>query len=677
MHQAHFHGFTINWQSGELSKQGTVTQLEPKLVAVLKVLFNAQGELVSHEQLQQQVWQDVIVAPNALQRVIAQLRKSLGDTAKQQAIIKTHPKRGYSLVLVSDSLKGEKLEIEAFEGEALEKQSVKAAHQIKQSLLNQQIVLFAVVSLLIVIFTSIHLFYKPTTKAEAAQANLISLDTQTEQLAQVMPLSKTEFIFIDKQAGNQLVLHNTQNNQREVLLGKAHVYGRMVLAEDKQQLRLGQIIEQKGVKCAELVGINIKTKALTRLLPCQSDFNHTPLFINDKTLLFIKTDKQWQSELISLDLKTQQQTSLLAGQIDNAFISPDKTRLAINFNNQLQVFDLKENKLEALSLPQNFKQTLSSNNLAMTFTDNGNLWVALDKSLVEYSPQGNVISNTNLASSMQVSELMFIDQQLFALLGRDNHQVRLSSVIQLNDVVDIAPSKFTDVQGKFRPDSDEISVLSNRSGSTQIWLQQGEQLLQLTQAGKVTDHIWLDKNQVAYLIENHVWLLNLAEEHSKPKKLPLNVSVKQLLQATANALYVQSETELNTSLIAIDLKTNSLSTLFDGPFHWAQVLPDNTLVLNDSSQLKKVVSGQEQAITALPPLTLQGRYYVKGNEVFLQDKQQNVWRYNPILEQAEVIGLFDKNNLFMSDFSELSLKMLGDNFVKTNNELVKVTFSHN
>ncbi|TMO56001.1 winged helix-turn-helix domain-containing protein [Pseudoalteromonas phenolica] len=674
MHQAHFHGFTINWQSGELSKQGTVTQLEPRLVAVLKVLFDAKGELVSYEQLQQQVWQDIIVAPNALQRVIAQLRKSLGDTAKQQAVIRTHPKRGYSLVFVTDSLEGEKLEIKAFEGKALEKQNITAAHQINQRLLSQPIALLGVVSLLIVIFTSINLFYKPTTKAEAAQANLISLDTQTEQLAQVIPLSKTEFIFIDKQAGNQLVLHNTQNNLREELLDKVNVYGRMVLTEDKQQLRFGQIIEQKGVKCAELVGLNIKTKALTRVLPCQNDFNHTPLFINDETLLLIKTDKQWQSELISLDLKTQQQTSLLAGQIDNAFLSPDKTQLAINFNNQLKMFDLKENKLEAISLGINFDQTFSSSSLAMTFTDNGNLWVALDKSLVEYSPQGKVISNTNLASSMQVSELTFIDQQLFALLGRDNHQARLSSVTQLNDVVDIAASKFTDVQGKFRPDSDEFSLLSNRSGSTQIWLQQGKQLLQLTQAGAVTDHIWLDKNRVAYLIENHVWLLNLAEENSKPKKLPLNVPVKQLLQATSNALYAQFETELNTSLIAIDLKTNSFSTLFEGPFHWAQVLADNTLILNDSSQLKKIVSGQGLEITALPALTLQGRYYVKGNEVYLQDKQQNVWRYKPALEQAEIIGRFDENNLFMSDFSKQSLKMLGDNFVKTDNELVMVEF---
>ena len=147
-----------------------------------------------------------------------------------------------------------------------------------------------------------------------------------------------------------------------------------------------------------------------------------------------------------------------------------------------------------------------------------------------------------------------------------------------------------------------------------------------------------------------------------------------MLQVTTNTLYVQSKTELKNSLIAIDLKTNSLNTLFEGLFHWAQVLSGETLLLNDSSQLKKIVGSQEQAITALPAFTLQGRYYTKDNEVFLQDKQQNVWRYNPVLAQAEVIGRFDENNLFMSDFSNLSLKMLGDNFVKTNNELVMVEF---
>ncbi|RZQ55032.1 hypothetical protein C1E23_00400 [Pseudoalteromonas phenolica] len=674
MHQAHFHGFTINWQSGELSKQGTVTQLEPKLVSVLKVLFDAQGELVSYEQLQQQVWQDVIVAPNALQRVIAQLRKSLGDTAKQQAIIKTHPKRGYSLVFVSEGLEGKGRANEKLEREAFEKQIVKAARQIKQRLLNQPIALLGVVSLLIVIFTFIHWFFKSLSDSKTSQASLVSLYTQTDQLAQVIPLSKTEFIFIDKQAGNQLVLHNTQNNQREVLLDRANVYGQMVLAKDKQQLRFGQIIEQNGVKCAELVSLDIKTKALTRVLPCQNNFNHTPFFINDETFLFIKTDKQWQSELISLNIQTQQQTSLLAGQIDNAFISPDKARLAIKFNNQLQLFDLTEHKFEVINLGFSFDQTLSSSNLAMTFSDSGNLWVALDKSLVEYSPQGKVISNINLASSMEVTELTFIEEQLFALLGRDNHQVRISSVTNLNNVVDIALSKFTDTQGKFRPETDEISVLSNRNGSAQIWLQQGEHFLQLTQAGKVTDHIWLDKNRVAYLIEGHVWLLNLADENPQPIKFELNVPVKQLLQVTTNTLYVQSKTELKNSLIAINLKTNSLNTLFEGPFHWAQVLSGETLLLNDSSQLKKIVGSQEQAITALPAFTLQGRYYTKGNEVFLQDKQQNVWRYNPVLAQAEVIGRFDENNLFMSDFSNLSLKMLGDNFVKTNNELVMVEF---
>jgi len=58
----------------------------------------------------------------------------------------------------------------------------------------------------------------------------------------------------------------------------------------------------------------------------------------------------------------------------------------MSINKQLQAFDLKEGKLEASSLTQNLNQTLSSNIAAMTFSEIGNLWIALDKTLIEYNP---------------------------------------------------------------------------------------------------------------------------------------------------------------------------------------------------------------------------------------------------------------------------------------------------
>lgn len=75
-----------------------VIALEPKVVQVLLFLARHPGEVVTHQTLLDNVWAGTVVEASALQRCIAQLRKAFRDDARQQRIIATYPKRGYSLV---------------------------------------------------------------------------------------------------------------------------------------------------------------------------------------------------------------------------------------------------------------------------------------------------------------------------------------------------------------------------------------------------------------------------------------------------------------------------------------------------------------------------------------------------------------------------------------------------
>lgn len=74
-----------------------IQTLPPKTILVLTELAQSQGQVVSHDQLMNVVWQNTVVSPNSIQRCITQLRKALEDDSKQQRIIKTHAKQGYSL----------------------------------------------------------------------------------------------------------------------------------------------------------------------------------------------------------------------------------------------------------------------------------------------------------------------------------------------------------------------------------------------------------------------------------------------------------------------------------------------------------------------------------------------------------------------------------------------------
>ena len=72
--------------------------LEPKVMLVLVELANQAGQVVSREDLENQVWGNVVVGPDALTNSIIKLRKAFGDNAKNPTYIETIPKTGYRLL---------------------------------------------------------------------------------------------------------------------------------------------------------------------------------------------------------------------------------------------------------------------------------------------------------------------------------------------------------------------------------------------------------------------------------------------------------------------------------------------------------------------------------------------------------------------------------------------------
>src|SRR5260370_9502643 len=67
----------------EISKDGTSVKLEPRTMRLLVCLAEHAGQVVSVEQLLDQVWKDVIVTPNSLYHAVAELRRGLGDHPKK------------------------------------------------------------------------------------------------------------------------------------------------------------------------------------------------------------------------------------------------------------------------------------------------------------------------------------------------------------------------------------------------------------------------------------------------------------------------------------------------------------------------------------------------------------------------------------------------------------------
>ncbi|MCF7982971.1 MAG: winged helix-turn-helix domain-containing protein [Thiohalocapsa sp.] len=84
--------------AGQISKAGRAVKLEPKVMDVLAYLAVRQGELVTREELERDVWKGAVVGYDSITTAIIKLRKALTDDARQPRYIATIPKRGYRLI---------------------------------------------------------------------------------------------------------------------------------------------------------------------------------------------------------------------------------------------------------------------------------------------------------------------------------------------------------------------------------------------------------------------------------------------------------------------------------------------------------------------------------------------------------------------------------------------------
>jgi len=88
----------LDANSNRLIKGGETVALEPLAAQVLESLAAKQGEVVSTDELVEAHWPGKFVGDGPVYRIIADLRRALGDDAQRPRYIETIRKRGYKLV---------------------------------------------------------------------------------------------------------------------------------------------------------------------------------------------------------------------------------------------------------------------------------------------------------------------------------------------------------------------------------------------------------------------------------------------------------------------------------------------------------------------------------------------------------------------------------------------------
>ena len=102
-----FAGFELNFRTGELSNGDGKTVLQDQPFQILRLLIEADGKLVSREEIKNKLWpNDTIVEfDHSINAAIKNLRRALGDSAEDPRYVETLSRRGYRLMVRTEWLK--------------------------------------------------------------------------------------------------------------------------------------------------------------------------------------------------------------------------------------------------------------------------------------------------------------------------------------------------------------------------------------------------------------------------------------------------------------------------------------------------------------------------------------------------------------------------------------------
>ena len=80
-----------------ITRDGEILEVTPKVVQILQYFASRDGELITYQDLADNVWNG-FVSEGALYQQMTQLRKVLGDNPSKPVFVKTVPRQGYRLI---------------------------------------------------------------------------------------------------------------------------------------------------------------------------------------------------------------------------------------------------------------------------------------------------------------------------------------------------------------------------------------------------------------------------------------------------------------------------------------------------------------------------------------------------------------------------------------------------
>ncbi len=664
--------YYIDLSRNQITYQNNTTNLQPKAMAVLKVLVAKQGQVVSFESLMAEVWPDTVVTINTLQRCISQLRKVFNDSPKE--VIRTHAKSGYSLeIKISDKNVSRGVDVTRYVG----------------------------VCLSVVVLACFIAFGLFNLDEEAQQSfSQISAVTNTDDNESDPSYSPNgRYIAYLKNINaceSEIWLKDTTTFESRQLTPKVGVYSKPNWSPNGKQLVFSKrnlcVLEKQQLPkayCWSIKRLHLDTvldsKTQTEiLLDCAQDYVRQVSWLNDKEIVVLK-EREGDMGLYRFTVGATYPELL--------YTSGDKEVYSFTYNQFTQQFSL-------LAISQNEQHFLI--HLNKTGSAIASYALQLPEGTHTYSafrihshPKGDYfITNTNqgiykISDSGEFSPLVLSPRyRLLSPSFHPNGQSIIATEVSADTDIAYIPfvkmttekqlevfeftlvrSNASDDMARFQPLGDSMLWSSKRDGFRRVWLSTIQNRQQNKQQNKQYDSksqllaaqddamnskssVWSPTGQrIARIANNNIELVSLS---GQKKVIDMPFLVSELYQWTStNKLLIKGRRDGQEILYSFDINSEQYHPLLIKSVSWAHLIDDKHFVyLSDTLTFYYVQNGEEKHIQQLDGQLERPYFALFRDQIYGINSRRELWRYSLIANQQQTLAQLSQPARYVSDVNE-------------------------
>jgi len=515
------------------------------------------------------------------------------------------------------------------------------------------------------------------------------------------------------------------NNSEYQLTEESGIYGRPSWSPDGKQLAFSRITSCTQPNtydgCTDLHSLSFslakaspqKTKSL---LACnKKDYKNVSWLNNDKLVFLSKPyqEQPGEAEITTLTLSTDKIDTWYGSERHQALslaYSSQQDSLAVIEKNQgsafnLTIFNSHGEVLNEKSLQLPLQLAHQESWQAAWHPTDDYLIVSAGDAIYELSLEGDFIKHviptlqniqdpvfhpdgTKIVATMGTIDLDVVESQwsskepLGKTIVNDNDTIEASKEYGLlAHERPLFRSTQQDYDPLYQPFSEQLTFISRRTGTAEIWLAKqtenkanhqpvAQQLTHQPKGQHIGSYIWSTDGQlIIYEADYQLHLLNVNGEQEVLNTSFLVREIYQYLGQHELLLKVVKNNE--TSVVKYNIDTGEEIILFHGDPSWAQYSTNLGLLLQDKADnyIKQFKAGKLARLAPLNAIRFRWKFLLKNDQLIALDKNEQLWSYD--IKNQQLSLLTQVNNMkHLDDINLQNHHMLFTRFISSKRELV-------